>query len=107
MMASTEAPFDVKSPAPAPAEPVTPREDLDAPLFDEPPPLPPAADTIRLLVQSPEKLFLYWSHARDPFEPLREALGPAADNYVPTVRLVRTDDGSHASHPAAPERHQW
>ena len=47
-----------------------------------------ARDEARLLVQSPEKLFFYWSFARDPHPTLRAALGDAAAEFRQAVRLV-------------------
>ncbi len=52
-------------------------------------------DRIRLLVQSPRKLYLYWELARDPFIALRESVGAAqAENYRLVVRLTNTVDGT-------------
>ncbi|MCA1613517.1 MAG: DUF1957 domain-containing protein [Acidobacteria bacterium] len=45
-------------------------------------------DRARLLVQSPHRLFFYWSFARDPRPALRAALGEAAEQFGPAVRLV-------------------
>ena len=47
-----------------------------------------ARDVARLLVQTPHRLFFYWSFARDPRPALRAALGDAAGKFRPAVRLV-------------------
>lgn len=47
-----------------------------------------ARDRARLLVQSPHRLFFYWSFARDLRPALRAALGEAAGKFRPAVRLV-------------------
>lgn len=57
-------------------------------------------DEARLLVQSPTKLFFYWSLARDPLPALRAALGDAAAKFGPAVRLVEVS-GDGEGEPAA------
>lgn len=51
-------------------------------------------DQIRLLVQSPTKLYLYWSFAHDPFMTLRRMFGDAARNYNVAVRLIDVESGA-------------
>lgn len=52
-------------------------------------------DRIRLLIQSPRKLYLYWELARDPFIALRRSVGTAqAENYRLVVRLTNTENGT-------------
>ncbi len=52
-------------------------------------------DRIRLLVQSPRKLYLYWELERDPFIALRGSVGAAqAENYRLVVRLTNKHDGT-------------
>lgn len=64
-------------------------------------------DEARLLVQSPEMLFLYWSFARDPRERLRRALGDAAARYDLAVRLVETGSGRDRLHGAHGTQSLW
>ncbi len=52
-----------------------------------------ARDRARLLVQSPHRLYFYWSFSRDPRTSLRAALGDAAGNFRPAVRLVESAGG--------------
>lgn len=81
-------------------------DDLLSP--DEPLPPPRAArDDIHLLIQSPYRLFLYWSHARDPYETLRRALGEAAAQYQLIIRLFDVDNGEARSHPASMDHTWW
>jgi hypothetical protein len=74
---------------------------------DEPLPESYRIDRIRLLVQSPRKLYLYWELARDPFEPLQHSFGMKSARYRLMVRLVATDDGVETLHEASPTRSQW
>lgn len=74
---------------------------------DEPLPELAPRDEAHLLVQSPYTLFLYWNHARDPFETLRKALGDAAAHYRPGARLVDVESGEEDTHPASPGRAHW
>ncbi|MBA2341504.1 MAG: DUF4912 domain-containing protein [Pyrinomonadaceae bacterium] len=55
---------------------------------DEPLPEIQRGDYARLLVQSPQRLYLYWSFARDPFTILRRMANEAAGNYTLALRLV-------------------
>jgi hypothetical protein len=74
---------------------------------DEPLPELDKSDRIRLLVQSPRKLYLYWDFARDPFATLRRAFGPSATQYRLAVRLAVVDDGVETLHEASATRSQW
>ena len=74
---------------------------------DEPLPETYPRDRIRLLVQSPHKLYLYWTLARDPFVALRRSFGAKSALYKLAVRLVATDDGVETLHEASPTRSQW
>src|SRR5687768_12535649 len=75
--------------------------------IDEPLPEIYRADRIRLLAQSPRKLFLYWEFERDPFETLRRAFRWQADTYSLVVKLVDTDSSVETLHLASPTRSQW
>ena len=106
--------------APGPAErarPSAPAASSDASTAAEPEPTPAresedspggdrltshaARDEARLLVQSPEKLFFYWSFARDPHPALSAALGDAAAEFRQAVRLVEPG-GDWEGEPTAP-----
>jgi hypothetical protein len=75
--------------------------------LDEPLPETYAANRIRLLAQSPRKLYLYWEFARNPFETLRRAFGSRADRYALVVKLVDIENGVETLHLASQTRSQW
>lgn len=64
-------------------------------------------DFIQLLLQSPHRLYLYWTFARDPHQTLREAFGELAAHYRLSVRLVRVETGEEFVLDAPRERAQW
>jgi len=70
-------------------------------------PLALKRDSIQLLLQSPNKLFLYWSFAHDPRPALRAAFGELAAHYRLAVRLVKVESGEEFLLDAPPERMQW
>jgi hypothetical protein len=73
---------------------------------DEPLPSSYRVDRIRLLPQSPRRIYLYWELARDPFDPLRRVFGQA-DGYRLVVRLTDLDTGETSLHEASVTRSQW
>jgi hypothetical protein len=74
---------------------------------DEPLPADYQLDRIRLLAQSPRKLFLYWEHSSDPFETLKRAFGHEAESYTLLIRLVSLEDETESFHEASASRSQW
>jgi len=74
---------------------------------DEPLPETYAANRIRLLAQSPRKLYLYWEFERDPFETLRRAFRWQADRYTLVVKLVDLQSSAETLHLASGTRSQW
>ena len=74
---------------------------------DEPLPEAYSADRIRLLAQSPRKLYLYWEFAHNPFETLHRAFGSQADRYTLVVKLFDLRTGEETLHLASPTRSQW
>ena len=64
-------------------------------------------DFIQLLLQSPRKLYLYWTFARDPRATLRAAFGELAAHYRLAVRLVKVESGEEFLLDAPKERAQW
>jgi hypothetical protein len=74
---------------------------------DEPLPETYATNRIRLLAQSPRKIFLYWEFARNPFETLRRAFGPKAESYTLVVKLIDLESGNESLHHASPTRSHW
>ncbi|MCA1567124.1 MAG: DUF4912 domain-containing protein [Acidobacteria bacterium] len=94
---ATDAETDVRDAAPA----RTP----DA--LDDAPPVLLKRDFIQLLLQSPHRLYLYWTFARDPHATLREAFGELAAHYRLAVRLIKVETGEEFLLDAAKERAQW
>lgn len=83
----------------------SPNARADAP--EESLPLALKRDSIQLLLQSPHKLFLYWSFASDPRTALRAAFGELAAHYRLAVRLVKVESGEEFLLDAPRERMQW
>jgi hypothetical protein len=65
------------------------------------------ADTINLIATAPRRLFVYWSHARDPFRALEEAFGKVASKYSLAVRFVNLTNGHEEIREATAPRWQW
>ena len=74
---------------------------------DEPLPETYAVNRIRLLAQSPRKLYLYWEFESDPFETLKRAFRWQHDRYTLVVKLVDIKTGAETLHLASPTRSQW
>lgn len=74
---------------------------------DEPLPELPKTDRIRLQVQSPRSLYVYWGFKEDPFETLRRAFSWASENYAYAVRLVNLDNGDESIYNASATNSQW
>ena len=93
----------------SPVAPPSPevQERLAALSVDEPLPETYTSDLARLLVQSPYKIFLYWSHARDPFATLRKAFGETQSSYTLAIRLRDTESGAEDFFEASPTHSQW
>lgn len=75
--------------------------------LDDTLPAPLKRDFIQLLMQSPHRLYLYWTFARDPHDTLREAFGELADGYTLSVRLVKVESGEEFLLDAPREHAQW
>ncbi len=77
--------------------------------IDEPLPGTRPVNRIRLLVQSPGKLYIYWELATDPLIVLRQSIGTAqAENYKLVVRLINLDTRAEILHAAdTATRAQW
>jgi hypothetical protein len=100
---SSELTLPTPPPPPAPAV----ADKLAELSVDEPLPETYVANRIRLLAQSPRKLYLYWEFERDPYEPLRRAFRSQANRYTLVVKLVDVETGSETLHLASPTRSQW
>lgn len=88
----------------SPAEPLATatKDKLAALATDDPLPLRrPARDRVRLLVQSPHRLLLYWNFRRNPFERLHRTFGERAADFHFGVRLFNLTTGAENFSPAA------
>jgi hypothetical protein len=74
---------------------------------DEPLPASYEMDRVRLLAQSPRRIYLYWELARDPFAPLGRAFGAQAAEYRMIVRLIDLDTDEETLHEGSPTSSQW
>jgi hypothetical protein len=83
------------------------KDKLAALMVDEPLPSEYGRDRIRLLAQSPRRLYAYWDFARDPFIGLSRTLGARSADYALAVRLVDTDNGSATVNYVTPARNYW
>jgi Uncharacterized protein conserved in bacteria len=74
---------------------------------DEPLPDVYPGDRIRLLAQSPRKLYLYWGLDKNPYETLERAFGRQAARYSLVLRVIKTETGEETLHLASPTKSQW
>jgi hypothetical protein len=68
---------------------------------------PAPHDDARLLVQSPHRLYLYWSFARDPRVALRRAFGGLAERFAVGVRLIDLENGADVATAPAHVQSFW
>jgi hypothetical protein len=95
----------IAQPPPPPAPAVV--DKLAELSIDEPLPETYVANRIRLLAQSPRKLYLYWEFERDPYETLHRAFRWQSVLYTLVVKLVDLETGGETLHIASPTRSQW
>ena len=95
------------APAPPPKPAPAARDKLAELSADEPLPETYAANRIRLLPQSPRRLYLYWEFEQNPFETLERAFGAQAGGFELAVRLVDLETGAETLHAASGARSQW
>jgi hypothetical protein len=93
--------------APPVPQPAVVSDKLAALSEDEPLPEAYHVDRIRLLAQSPRKLYLYWEFSQNPLETLRRAFGAQAARYTLVVRLTNVETGDVSWHEASASRSQW
>jgi hypothetical protein len=71
-------------------------------------PVLPPENRARLQIQSPNRIFLYWSVKHNPFEAIRRAFaGGAADSYRLIVKLVNLTDGTEELFPVESHGSWW
>ena len=61
----------------------------------------------RLMLQSPTKLYFYWSVRENPYQLLRNALGTDIGSYTLVVKLTDQANGTDEMYPAEPEGQRW
>lgn len=89
-------------------QPIEVQDKLAALSIDEPLPEVYSTDLVRLIAQSPYKLYFYWNHARDPFETLRKAFGQAAaTRFRLAVRLTDVESDEETFFAAPHSRNFW
>lgn len=73
------------------------------------PVLPPLLkrDRARLLVQSPFRVYFYWTLRKDPYTTLKRILGGKVGNYRLFIRLVDSDTGKTEMYPAEGSGNWW
>jgi hypothetical protein len=89
---------------PVPSEVVDKLAELST---DEPLPEVYPGDRIKLMAQSPRKLYVYWGLEQNPFATLVRAFGPQAAGYSLVLRLVNTETGDEFLHLASETKSQW
>jgi hypothetical protein len=61
----------------------------------------------RLLMQSPNRLFFYWSTRGNPFRTLHRAFGERTENYSLVLKLIDLKKGTEAIYPVEAEGSWW
>lgn len=91
-------------------EPSTPLEEMP-PVFRElaQPRLPvlEAHDRARLQMQTPNRLFFYWSVGANPFQRLNRALGSQTASYTLVLKLIDLKRDAEEIHPVEAEGSWW
>lgn len=82
-------------------------EELIDPLGIEALPQLPAVNRARLQVQSPNRVFLYWSLAGNPFATLQKAFGNRATNYHLVLKFRNLSHGGEQLFPVGREGNWW
>jgi hypothetical protein len=86
-------------------------EKEESPIFKElaEPKLPvlPQENRARLQMQSPNRIFFYWSVKHNPFETLNRAFSGRAANYTLTIKLVNLDNDTEEVYPVEPSGSWW
>lgn len=67
----------------------------------------PREDRARLQMQSPTRLYFYWSIKNNPFKTLNRAFGEATGSYALVVKLVNHTNGSEEIYRVEPEGTWW
>ena len=83
----------------------------ESPIFKElaEPKLPvlPQENRARLQMQSPNRIFFYWSVKHNPFETLNRAFTGRTANYTLTIKLVNLTNNTEEIYPVEPSGSWW
>ncbi|MCO6509352.1 MAG: DUF4912 domain-containing protein [Aridibacter famidurans] len=90
--------------APDPLADLTP---LERKLADPVLPELPREDRARLQMQSPTRLYFYWSIKNNPFKTLNRTFGDATGSYALVVKLVDHTNGTEEIYRVEPEGSWW
>ena len=60
-----------------------------------------------LQMQSPNRLFFYWSVRQDPYQTLSRAIGPAIGSYTLVIKLIDLKTGAEEMHRAEASGSWW
>ncbi|HEX8396146.1 MAG TPA: DUF4912 domain-containing protein [Pyrinomonadaceae bacterium] len=82
-------------------------EELLDPLGIEALPQLPVINRARLQVQSPNRIFLYWSLAGNPFATLQKAFGNRATNYNLVLKFRNLSHGGEQLFPVGQQGNWW
>jgi hypothetical protein len=93
------------------AAPAEAEEEEKDPIFRElaEPKLPrlPKENRARLQMQSPTRLYFYWSVRNNPFQTLNKAFKGNTGSYTLVARLLNRTRGTEELHPVDPEGNWW
>ncbi len=64
-------------------------------------------DQIKLMIQGPARLYLYWRFAHDPTVALQRLFGARAARFRLAIKLVDVESGAEAYHDATPSGEYW
>jgi len=97
--------------APAPDEETEEPEEMKDPIFRElaEPKLPalPKENRARLQMQSPTRLYFYWTVRNNPFQTLNRAFGGNTGSYMLVTRLINRTRGTEEIYRVEPEGNWW
>jgi hypothetical protein len=113
-VSSTASPVSVETVAEAEAPVLTPAEidfESRSPAFKELalPKLPTLEkqNRARLQIQSPNRIFFYWSLRSNPFQTLHHSLGKDAAGYTLVLRMIDTETDREELQAIEPEGSNW
>jgi hypothetical protein len=67
----------------------------------------PAENRARLQMQSPNRIYFYWSVRQNPFQILQKMFGARAADYTLVAKLINQTDGGEVLYPVGPFGSTW